>query len=66
MAVMPPRPSKDESWLDQIDEWHLRLAKELPEIEPHELRLMIRSILQPPNVPRRWLLRKTKDGRYVL
>jgi hypothetical protein len=58
--------SEIEKWVADIDEWQRRLSKELPDIDPHDLRMILRSLLQPPTVPRRWLLRKTSDGRYVL
>lgn len=53
-------------WVRQVNAWQARLQPVLPDIDPHDLRMMIRSILQPASIPRRWLLRKTKDGRYVL
>lgn len=55
-----------ERWVQQIDAWQEKLAPRFPEIDPHDLRMILRSLLQPKSVPRRWLLRKTKDGRYVL
>jgi hypothetical protein len=55
-----------EQWVRQIDMWQHKLAPKLPDIDPHDLRMILRSLLQPPSVKRRWLLRKTKDGRYVL
>jgi hypothetical protein len=55
-----------QQWLEQVDDWHRRLEPKLPHIDPHDLRLILRSLLQPPSVKRRWLLRKTEDGRYVL
>lgn len=58
--------SEVELWVRQIDEWQRRLAPRFPDIDPHDLRMILRSLLQPPSVPRRWLLRKTQDGRYVL
>lgn len=53
-------------WIEQIDRWQRRLAPQFPDVDPHDLRMMLRSILQPSSIPRRWLLRKTVDGRYVL
>jgi hypothetical protein len=55
-----------ETWIQQVDQYQSRLAAELPDIDPHDLRMILRSMLQPPCVERRWLLRKTKDGQYVL
>lgn len=59
-------PKQIEQWVQQIDAWQRKLAPQFRDIDPHDLRMMLRSILQPKTVPRRWLLRKTKDGRYVL
>ena len=53
-------------WFDEIDYWQQRLQPKLPPIDPHDLRMILRSMLQPASVPRRGLLRKTEDGRYVL
>jgi hypothetical protein len=58
--------SEIRNWIERIDEWQRRLAPRFPDIDPHDLRMMVRSILQPATVPRRWLLRKTSDGRYVV
>ena len=54
-----------EKWIAEINEWQKRLQPQFPDIDPHDLRMILRSLLQPASVPRRWLLRKTKDGRYV-
>ena len=61
-------PPSDEirEWFDQIDYWFERLQRKLPHIDPHDLRMILRSMHQPPSVPRRWLLRKAEGGRYVL
>ena len=59
------RSDEIREWIRQIDHWHERLQPLLPEIDPHDLRSMIRSILQPPSIERHWLLLKTEDGRYV-
>ena len=54
-----------EEWIRKVDLWQARLAPQFPEIDPHDLRMILRSIFQPASVPRHWLLRKTEDGRYV-
>ncbi len=67
MRVMEPNQSNEvEVWLQQVEWWHRRLESKLPDIDPHDLRMILRSMLQPPSVKRRWLLRRTEDGRYVL
>jgi hypothetical protein len=66
MESMEVESDERERWLEQVDLWYRRLAPRMPEIDPHDLRMILRSLLQPPSVKRRWLLRKTEDGRYVL
>jgi hypothetical protein len=67
MEIVKTHPESDvERWVAEIDQWQRRLSQRFPSVDPHDLRVIVRSILQPPSVPRRWLLRKTKDGRYVL
>lgn len=55
-----------EAWIQQVDDWQRLLAPRFPDIDAHDLRMILRSMFQPKSVPRRWLLRKTEDGRYVL
>lgn len=55
-----------EAWVARIDQWQRKLEPRFPDIDPHDLRMSLRSLLQPESVPRRWLLRKYKDGRYVV
>ena len=55
-----------KDWLEKVEFWHRRLEPRFPDIDPHDLRMILRSMFQPPCVKRRWLLQKTKDGRYVL
>ena len=55
-----------ERWVEQIDAWQRKLELRFRDVEPHDLRMILRALLQPKSVPRRWLLRKTEDGRYVL
>jgi hypothetical protein len=64
MAIPPNAEVKE--WLEKVEVWHRRLAPRFPDIDPHDLRMILRSMFQPPCVKRRWLLRRTKDGRYVL
>jgi len=50
----------------QIELWHQRLAPELPDIDPHDLDLIIAAILR--NARERMqimFLKQRKDGRYV-
>jgi hypothetical protein len=60
------RREETESWIAQVDDWQRKLQPRFPDIDPHDLRMILRSLLQPNTVPRRWLLRRTEDGRYVL
>lgn len=60
------RREETETWIAQVDDWQRKLQPRFPDIDPHDLRMILRSLLQPNSVPRRWLLRRTEDGRYVL
>jgi hypothetical protein len=64
MAV--PQNAEIKEWLEKVEHWHRRLEPRFPDIDPHDLRMILRSMFQPSCVKRRWLLRKTKGGRYVL
>jgi hypothetical protein len=66
MDQSPSQSSEINHWLEQVEKWHRRLEPKLPGIDPHDLRMILRSLFQPPCVKRRWLLRKTEDGGYVL
>ena len=66
MPTSPISREETEAWVAQIDQWQAKLGPRFPDIDPHDLRMILRSLLQPKSVPRRWLLRKTTDGRYVL
>ena len=61
-----PHNAEVEHWLQEVETWHRRLEPRFPDIDPHDLRMILRSMFQPASVKRRWLLRKTKDGRYVI
>lgn len=52
-------------WFRQIDYWQPILEERLPEIDPLDLRMILRANFQPPSVPRKWLLRKTMGQGYV-
>ena len=47
-----------EQWARSIELWQKRLAPRLPDISPDDLALILGSILQPEDVPRRFLLRR--------
>jgi hypothetical protein len=50
-------------WAARIRYWQKRLAPRLSDIPPEDLALILASLLQPREVPRRWLLRKVgRDG----
>lgn len=57
--------AEQEAWLREVDRWYELLRPKLSHIDPHDLRMILRSFLQPDSVPRRWLLRKNEEGRYV-
>jgi len=50
-----------EQWAKNIERWQKRLAPRLPDIPPDDLALILGSILQPEDVPRRFLLRSSGD-----
>lgn len=55
-----------EAWIREVDRWYDLLRPKLSHIDPHDLRMILRSYLQPESIPRCWLLRKPKDGHYGL
>ncbi len=49
-----------------MERWRSRLAPMLPDVPPDELDLILLSLLRPPGVERRWLLRPVgKHGRVL-
>lgn len=50
----------------QIELWHQRLAAELPDIDQHDLDLIIAAMLRTPKERMQIMfLKRRKDGRYV-
>ena len=50
----------------QIERWHRRLAPEFPDIDPHDLDLMIAAMLRTRKERMQFMfLKRRKDGRYV-
>ena len=50
----------------QIERWHKRLAPQFPEIDPHDLDLIIAALLRTRKERMQLMfLKKRKDGRYV-
>lgn len=50
----------------QIERWHKRLAPQFPEIDPHDLDLIIAALLRTPKERMQLMfLKKREDGRYV-
>lgn len=50
----------------QIEHWHRRLAPKFPDIDPHDLDLIIAALLRTPRERMQLMfLKRRKDGRYV-
>ena len=50
----------------QVERWHKILAPKFPDIDPHDLDLIIAGMLKTPKERRQVLfLKKREDGRYV-
>ena len=50
----------------QIEKWHKILAPQLPHIDPHDLDLIIDSLLKTPKQPMQYMfLKQREDGSYV-
>ncbi|MCG8607147.1 hypothetical protein MJD09_19450 [bacterium] len=50
----------------QIERWHKRLAPKLPDIDPHDLDLIIAALLRTPKERMQIMfLKRRPDGRYV-
>jgi hypothetical protein len=58
------RPRKADVFARRVLETCARLAPELPDIDPGDLRLIVRSLLLPP-IRRVVWVRRRADGRYV-
>ena len=43
-----------------------QLARELPDMDPEELFLILHSLMRPIGTGRRFFLRKQPDGGYVI
>jgi hypothetical protein len=58
------RPRNVERFARQVRDVCARLSPELPEIDPGDLRMIVRSLLLPPQ-RRAVFIARRKDGRYV-
>jgi hypothetical protein len=58
------RPTNADRFARQIRETCVRLAPELPQIDPLDLRRIVRNLLLPP-AQRCVFIYRRKDGRYV-
>jgi hypothetical protein len=58
------RPGKVELLARRVDEACAALAPQLPQIDPGDLRMIVRSLLLPP-ARRAVFIHRRKDGRYV-
>jgi hypothetical protein len=66
-ARKPRRKMTDaEKRARQIERWHKKLAPQFPEIDPHDLDLIIAALLRTPKERMQLMfLKKREDGRYV-
>ena len=58
------RPRNVEIFAREVREVCARLAPQLPEVDPGDLRLIVRCLLLPP-ARRAVFLARRRDGRYV-
>jgi hypothetical protein len=50
----------------QIEHWRERLAPQFPDIDPHDLELIIAALLRTPRERMQMMfLKRREDGRYV-
>ncbi len=55
-----------EKLANRIERWHKILAPQLPDIDPHDLDLIIAAQLRTPEERMQLMfLKRGKDGRYV-
>ena len=54
-----------DRWIADVSAEFERLRPLLPHIDPHDLHLILTSMLRPPEVPRHWLLRVNAGGGFV-
>ncbi len=51
-----------QRWSEEIADKQRKLATKLPDIDPLDLHQILRSILQPTEVPRVFLIKGRRDG----
>ena len=64
---MPRKKTRtNDQFARRIAWWHKKLAPKYPEIDPHDLDLIIAALLKTPNQRMELMfLKKRPDGRYV-
>ena len=66
LAGKKKKPGKTKQLIQEIELWQKKLAPQLPDIDPHDLNLILWSILKGKyGWNRRFLLRKNPGGGYV-
>ncbi|MCI0424097.1 MAG: hypothetical protein L0387_23125 [Acidobacteria bacterium] len=54
------------SLASRVERWHKRLSPQFPDIDPHDLDLILTALLRRPKERMQMMfLKKRKDGRYV-
>ncbi|MGB9721188.1 MAG: hypothetical protein ACPL28_06915 [bacterium] len=59
------RRSGEEKIFEKALKYEKILSKKFPDINPHDLHLIILNLIKPKSWPRRFLLRRLKKGGYV-
>lgn len=54
-----------ERWVQHVDELFAQLRLQFPEIDPHDLHLILLELYRPPQLPRKIFLRKIGKSTYV-
>lgn len=56
-----------ERFARRVERWHLRLTPQFPEIDPHDLHLIIESLLRTRKQRMEvMLVKRREDGSYVI
>lgn len=66
MVAPAPIPKEiRDRWIADVRAEFERLRPLLPDVDPHDLHLILTSMLRPEEVPRVWLLRPRPGGGFV-
>ena len=66
VAFRVPKKKPSSNLASRVERWHKRLSPQFPDIDPHDLELILTSLLRRPRERMQMMfLKKRKDGRYV-